>query len=99
MLLDSPFPAVLDMLTAQTVAEGFVRMTSSCTLVCAMSSHTHLLPNFDKLLLMNDGVLVADGAPEELQEQVGSMFSLDRAVRLQTRPREGEGSPTRFVKR
>ena len=100
VILDSPF-AALDMLTAQTVVEGLTRMTSGCTLVCAMSSHTHLLGNFERILIMSEGVLVADGPLEELQKQVGSISYVEKVnkvdkvdkVPAQTKPVETPKSP------
>lgn len=94
VMLDSPF-AALDTLTAQTVVEGLIRMTSGCTLVCAMSSHTHLLRNFERILIMSHGAILADGSPEELRQQVGDLPHVDTAEPTQTKPIESMKSPSK----
>lgn len=56
LLLDCPFSA-LDVLTAQTVMEGLLSLTSQCTLLCTMSSHLHLLKHFECVATMDRGRL------------------------------------------
>ena len=82
VILDSPF-AALDMLTAQTVMEGLMRMTAGCTVVCAMSSHTHLLPNFEKFLVLSDGMLAGS---EDLPPELSNIQNL----RISPKPSEGK---------
>ncbi|CAE7274414.1 Abcc3 [Symbiodinium sp. CCMP2456] len=93
VILDSPF-AALDTLTAQTVVEGLIRMTSGCTLVCAVSAHTHLLRNFERILIMSDGAILADGSPEELRQQVGNLPHAGTEP-TQTKPIESMKSPSK----
>ena len=98
IMLDAPF-AALDTLTAQTVIEGLIQMTSGCTVLCAMSSQTHLLPNFEKLLVMDDGVLVAAGSQDEVRQQVGPTSLLENAGQGQSKANESSRSPTRSPNR
>ncbi|CAK8988013.1 Multidrug resistance-associated protein 1 (ATP-binding cassette sub-family C member 1) (Glutathione-S-conjugate-translocating ATPase ABCC1) (Leukotriene C(4) transporter) (LTC4 transporter) [Durusdinium trenchii] len=72
LLLDSPF-AALDVITAQAVMEGLLQLTSSCTVLCTMSSHTHLLPHFSDVLIMEGGRMQASGTLADVKQHLSHL--------------------------
>ncbi|CAJ1412328.1 unnamed protein product, partial [Effrenium voratum] len=74
VVLDCPF-AALDVITAQVVMDGLLKMTAGCTLLCTMSSHTHLLPHFQQIAVLQDGRLVASGPLEDMGHHCPSQLN------------------------
>jgi ABC-type multidrug transport system fused ATPase/permease subunit len=65
-LLDDPFSAV-DGNTGNWIFEhGVMRLLHDKVRIVALNSHLHLLKYFDRILVLDNGEIVADGAPSEL---------------------------------
>ena len=66
VLLDDPFSAV-DGSTGNWIFEhGVLRCLAGTLRVVALNSHRHLLRRFDRVIILHNGAIVADGSPAEL---------------------------------
>ena len=53
--------------------EGLLQLTSSCTVLCTMSSHTHLLPHFSDVLIMEGGRMQASGTLADVKQHLSHL--------------------------
>lgn len=60
VILDCPFDA-LDVATGQHAFDGMADITKDVLLICGMSAQVHLLPHFDKVVVVEDGCVTMDG--------------------------------------
>jgi len=75
ILLDDPFSAV-DGNTGNTIFhKGIVQMLKGTLRVVALNSHMHLLPHFDRILVLDQGRVIADGSCLELIETQGALMA------------------------
>jgi ABC-type proline/glycine betaine transport system ATPase subunit len=66
ILMDDPWSAV-DGATGNWIFErGVLGSLKGCLRVIALNSHHHLLSRFDRVIMLEDGCIVADGPPGEL---------------------------------
>ena len=74
-LLDDPFSAV-DGATGNWIFErGVMGLLNDKIRVVALNSHLHLLRHFDRIIVLDNGSIVADGAPQELARTQGELIS------------------------
>jgi ATP-binding cassette subfamily C (CFTR/MRP) protein 1 len=74
-LLDDPFSAV-DGATGNWIFEhGVLRLLRDKIRVVALNSHLHLLKYFDRIVILDNGEVVADGSPMELAQQHPDLIS------------------------
>ena len=66
VLLDDPFSA-LDGGTANHVfSHGICGLLKEKLRILSINSHLHLLPQFDRVIVLQQGIIVADGTPADL---------------------------------
>ena len=70
VLLDDPFSAV-DGSTGNWIFEhGVMGILEGRLRIIALNSHRHLLSRFDRIIVMDNGRIVADGSPTELPQEL-----------------------------
>lgn len=70
ILLDDPFSAV-DGATGNFIFEnGVLKGLKGCIRIIALNSHRHLLRQFDRVIILDNGFIVGDGRPEDLSTKL-----------------------------
>lgn len=95
ILLDDPFSAVDGSTGEQMFQLGVSNegVLKGKTRIVALNSHLNLLPQFDRVLIMENGCIVADGPPSDLRESL-SRFVLDADDRDRSAIRESPQNAT-----
>ena len=76
ILMDEPTSSV-DLATEKKILSGILESFSSTTMIVSLH-RLHLLPKFDRIMMLDHGTLIADGATEDLLNNPGPVNDLWR---------------------
>lgn len=74
LLMDEPTSSV-DLVTEKKILSGVLEYFSSTTMIVSLH-RLHLLPKFDRIIMLDHGKIIADGAAKELLNAPGPVFNL-----------------------
>ncbi len=74
ILMDEPTSSV-DLATEKTILSGVIDNFPSATLIVSLH-RLHLLPKFDRVIMLDHGTIVADGSTKELLNNEGPVYTL-----------------------
>lgn len=67
VLLDDPWSAVDGNTGNLIFEEGIMKLLKNKLRIIALNSHLHLLEKFDRVIILHDGCIIADGSLQELR--------------------------------
>lgn len=74
ILMDEPTSSI-DLATEKTILSGVIESFSQATLIVSLH-RLHLLPKFDRIIMLDQGEIVADGQTSELLNNSGPVSAL-----------------------
>ena len=80
VLMDEPTSS-LDLLTEEKIIAGILEEFTSTTLLVSLH-RLHLLPKFDRILMLDSGKIVADGSTRELLQNPGPVYDIWNRYKL-----------------
>lgn len=84
ILLDDPWSAVDGNTGNLIFEEGILKLLKNKLRIIALNSHLHLLEKFDRVIVIEDGCVVADGSLQELRKTHANLIAKVTGVNEKT---------------